>query len=243
MGAGLGADADIRRIIRRRNSWMAWNSVLALGLFGGGGIVAARLSGSRTPYFAPGVLLLALGFSCIACWNLFAIMRPLRYESGPLQTHRSPGLTLTQAVGFMIAGLGGMGLGLNWGIFTSAILMPFGGIMVGMGILQLPSLFDPSVILTVDAMGFFDRRFTRRPVPWSDLPPLQSSSFRAGWPVFVYPRDPENSTLMRRVYLRLGFPFLYLGQDVLDASGGDILLAIHSHAPALTADLIALPNS
>ena len=92
-------------------------------------------------------------------------------------------------------------------------------------------------ILTIDADGFFDRRFTRRPVAWDDLDPLAPSSSRTAWPMFQRAADPGNSTYAHRIYTRMGLPYLYVSYGALDHGGADILLAIDRYAPRLTSAL------
>ena len=110
--------------------------------------------------------------------------------------------------------------------------------LIGLAILQVPEVFNGRAVLTIDSEGFFDRRFTRRPVPWSQMGSLIPSSTSDAWPFFRPVDDPGNSTLMRRIYSRLGFPFLYVSFGALDRGGADVLLAIDRYAPELTAALV-----
>jgi hypothetical protein len=105
-------------------------------------------------------------------------------------------------------------------------------LIVGLSALRVPEIFDRSPIVVVDEQGFFDRRFTRRPVAWADIKQLLVMS-AISWPVIETRDDPSNRTMMANVYKLLGRPYLYVGLGGVDKHPGDILLAVDHFAPHL----------
>jgi hypothetical protein len=230
------SDAIVRTFIRRRNAAARRTFSLTLILFAA--LSAFVLSSQKMSPLQSKLMALMFGsFAFISILLLANSWRSIRYKNGPLIARRALLGTLAQTGGMIYLGAIFIFIGTTFGNIYSYVMYFLGAVMVALSFLRAPEIFDARTVLIVDAHGFFDRRFLVRPIAWEQLPHLIPSRSTSNWPVFRIASDPENSTFMRRMYARLGYPFLYVSFGVLDYGGADILLAIDKYAPELTSHL------
>jgi hypothetical protein len=229
-------DVSIQAFIRQRRAAMRWRSLLGTMLCVLIVVALLEVKTRLSPTQA------ALGAAAIAAMagicalQLAGTFQPVRYRGGPLTARRSLIGALAYSIGAIILGTLAALFGRTMGPIGYAMLLP-AAVGIGLAILRIPEVFDRRVILTIDSRGFFDRRFTHRPLTWTELGPLVPSASSYAWPVFRPATETSSSTLMRRIFTRLGFPFLYVSFGGLDHGGADALLAIDHYAPELTSAL------
>ena len=256
-----GVRAFIRRR-NRAWRWHVWRTMIGLDvIFAAVGTVLIVVNRRGAPqmyysYEQPQWLAPSIGaviFAFLAALNILAVVmtvrtfRPLRDASGPLVAHTERASVLTMFFGLLaLVGPGvlisviawsqaGEPAFSNWrpqdqvlAVFACPVIV----LILGLCALRIPELFDRSPVVTVDKKGFFDRRYTRRPVAWSEIDQLILPN-EFSWPVIETHDEPANRTLTRRVFTLLGQPYLYVGAGGVDKSPGDILLAIDLFAPHL----------
>ncbi len=215
---------------------MRWQSLLLVTI--GASLTAFALSSHRLSPLQSFLSATLCGvLTCIGIMRLATSFQPIKYRDGPLVAHHSKVGAAAYSFVAIVFGALSIAVGMTFAPIGYLAIAPAAA-MIGLAILRVPEVFNRRAVLTIDSEGFFDRRFTHHPVPWSQTGPLIASAASYAWPVFRPADDPGNSTLMRRLFSRLGFPFLYVSFGALDHGGGDVLLAIDRYAPEVTAALV-----